>query len=398
MDTHETQPSTPGAETRLKKSPLAIRLAALAAGIVLAAFAVWMFRADVLTSGPMRAALAVFGFGREIPASAGPADGGGGPMGGVPVETARANAVRLAETVRAVGTFRSDESVIVRPEIAGRVIETPFAEGQVVEQGALLFRLDDSIAKAELVEAEAAYVLARQNNLRARELLEKGAGTARARDEALARMEMDRARVELARARLAKTRIQAPFAGIVGLRQVSVGDYVAAGQDLVNLESIDAVKLDFRIPERHLAALAVGQTVAAEVDAFSGRSFDGRVYAIDPQIDPAGHSIAVRARLPNPERRLRPGLFARVTLTVSESGESISIPEQAILLRGEKFFVYKVIDGKAALTSVEIGRRVAGRVQIVRGLAPGEEVVTAGQMKLQDGAPVRPVAAPKPGS
>ncbi len=371
-------------------SSLGIRLAALAAGIILAAFAVWVFRADVLTSGPGRAG--------ESPRASKDAPGAAGSMGGVPVETAKAKSLKLAETVRAVGTFRSDESVIVRPEIAGRVIETPFTEGQVVDQGALLFRLDDSIVKAELVEAEAAYVLARQNNQRARELLEKGAGTARARDEALARMEMDRARVELARARLAKTRIQAPFAGIVGLRQVSVGDYVAAGQDLVNIESIDAVKLDFRIPERHLAQLAVGQTVAAEVDAFPGRSFEGRVHAIDPQIDPAGHSIAVRARLPNPERRLRPGLFARVVLAVSESGESISIPEQAILPRGEKFFIYKVVDGKAALTPVEIGRRVAGQVQIVRGLAPGEEVVIAGQMKLQDGAPVQPIGPPAAGT
>lgn len=380
-------------------SSLGIRLAALAAGIILAAFAVWVFRADGLTSGPMRGALAVLGFAKDAPAGAGPgAAGPGGAMGGIPVETAKAKALKLAETVRAVGTFRSDESVIMRPEIAGRVIETPFTEGQVVDQGALLFRLDDSIVKAELVEAEAAYVLARQNNQRARELLEKGAGTARARDEALARMDMDRARVELARARLAKTRIQAPFAGIVGLRQVSVGDFVAAGQDLINIESIDAVKLDFRIPERHLAQLAVGQTVSAEVDAFPGRSFEGRVYAIDPQIDPAGHSIAVRARLPNPERRLRPGLFARVALAVSESGESISIPEQAILPRGEKFFIYKVVDGKAALTPVEIGRRVAGQVQVVRGLAPGEEVVTAGQMKLQDGAPVQPIGPPAAGN
>ncbi|MCC7015745.1 MAG: efflux RND transporter periplasmic adaptor subunit [Rhodospirillales bacterium] len=381
----------------MTKSPLAIRVGALVAALALIGIAVWVFRSDALSSGPLRKGLSALGLASGGPAA--PASAPGGAPPGVLVETARAAAAPLAETVRAVGTLRSDESVIVRPEIAGRIVDTPFAEGQVVEKAALLFRLDDSIAKAELVEAEAAYLLSRQNNVRARELLEKGAGTARARDEAFAKMEMDKARVELARARLAKTRIQAPFAGIVGLRKVSVGDYVAPGQDLVNLESVDTIKLDFRIPERYLAALAVGQKVSADMDSFPGRIFEGQVSAIDPQIDPAAHSIAVRATLPNPERVLRPGLFARVGLIVREKAESIAIPEQAIMPRGDKFFIYKVAGGKAVLTPVEIGRRASGRVEITRGIAAGEEVVVAGQLKLQDGAPVQPVApAPKPAS
>lgn len=402
MDTHENRPSMSSEEAGLTKSPLAIRVGALVAALALVGVAVWVFRSDALTSGPLRKGLSALGLASGGPAA--PASAPGGAPSGVPVETARAATSPLAETVRAVGTLRSDESVIVRPEIAGRVVDTPFAEGQVVEKNALLFRLDDSIAKAELVEAEAAYLLSRQNNVRARELLEKGAGTARARDEALAKMEMDKARVELARARLAKTRIQAPFAGIVGLRKVSVGDYVAPGQDLVNLESVDTIKLDFRIPERHLAALAVGQKVSADMDSFPGRIFEGQVFAIDPQIDPAAHSIAVRATLPNPERVLRPGLFARIGLTVREKTESIAIPEQAIMPRGDKFFIYKVAGGKAVLTPVEIGRRASGRVEITRGLSQGEEVVVAGQLKLQDGTPIQPISvqpvapAPKPGS
>lgn len=378
MDTHENPPLTPSDEVRLTKSSLGIRIATVAAALALIGVAVWVFRADAPAPAIARA---------------------GGVSSGVPVEIARAETAPLAETVRAVGTLRSDESVIVRPEIAGRIVETPFAEGQVVDKNALLFRLDDSIAKAELVEAEAAYVLSRQNNVRARELMEKGAGTARARDEAFARMEMDKARVELARARLAKTRIQAPFAGIAGLRKVSVGDYVAPGQDLVNLESIDTIKLDFRIPERHLGQLAVGQKVSADMDAFPGRIFAGQVFAIDPQIDSAAHSIAIRATLINPDRVLRPGLFARVGLMVRERTEAIAIPEQAIMPRGDKFFIYKVVGGKAALTPVEIGRRASGRVEITRGLGPGEEVVVAGQLKLQDGSPVQAVGpGPKPGS
>ena len=401
MDTHENRPSTPSDEVRLTKSPLAIRIVALAAALALIGVAVWLFRAGAPASGPLRAGLAALGLIATVPAAPtlGPGAGPGGAPSGVPVEIAKAESAPLAETVRAVGTLRSDESVIVRPEIAGRIVETPFAEGQVVDKNALLFRLDDSIAKAELVEAEAAYVLSRQNNVRARELMEKGAGTARARDEAGARMAMDKPRVELARARLAKTRIQATFAGIVGLRKVSVGDYVAPGQDLVNLESIDTIKLDFRIPERHLGALAVGQKVSADMDAFPGRIFEGQVFAIDPQIDASAHSIAVRATLINPDRVLRPGLFARVGLTVRERTESIAIPEQAIMPRGDKFFIYKIADGHAVLTPVEIGRRASGRVEITRGLRPGEEVVVAGQLKLQDGSPVQAVGpGPKPGT
>jgi membrane fusion protein (multidrug efflux system) len=143
------------------------------------------------------------------------------------------------------------------------------------------------------------------------------------------------------------------------------------------------------------------------MDSFPGRVFEGQVFAIDPQVDASAHSIAVRATLPNPDRVLRPGLFARVTLTVSDRSESISIPEQAIMPRSDKFFIYRVVDGKAVLTPVEIGRRAGGQVQIVRGLGAGDDVVIAGQLKLQDGTPVQAVGskpaqsnpvAPKPAS
>ncbi|MBM3565239.1 MAG: efflux RND transporter periplasmic adaptor subunit [Alphaproteobacteria bacterium] len=153
-----------------------------------------------------------------------------------------------------------------------------------------------------------------------------------------------------------------------------------------------------------MGALAVGQKIIAELDAFSGKTFEGEVYAIDPLIDVAGRSIAVRANLPNPGRALRPGLFARVTLVVEERARAVVVPEQAIVPQGGNFFVFKVADGKAALVPVEIGRRAAGRVEIVKGVHPGESVVVAGQIKIRDGVPVRPIApspapsAPKPGN
>jgi membrane fusion protein (multidrug efflux system) len=331
--------------------------------------------------------------GAKTVAAQGP--GADGPPA-VPVEMGPVEIGTVINDVTVVGSLRSNEAVIIRPEIAGRITEINIAEGDRIAKDALLFRLDDAIYRAELAEAEASFNLSRQNYQRARELYGRGAGTERARDEAFAKLEIDRASVELKKTRLSKTRIEAPFQGIVGLRKVSVGDYVQVGQDLVNLEDIDPVKADFRIPERHLGIVKDGQKVRIEVDAYPGRVFEGAVYAIDPQIDVATRSLGVRARLPNPERLLRPGLFARITLLVEERRNAVIVPEQALMPRGNDRFVFKVMNGKAMLTKVEIGLRRAGKVEITRGLSAGDVIVTAGHLKIQDGVPVQaPVAVPK---
>ncbi|HSH42781.1 MAG TPA: efflux RND transporter periplasmic adaptor subunit, partial [Arenicellales bacterium] len=205
---------------------------------------------------------------------------------------------------------------------------------------------------------------------------------------ALARLESARAAEQLSQARLDKTDVAAPFAGILGLRRVSPGDYVTPGQDLVNLEDIDPIKVDFRIPERFLSSLAAGQTIRVRVDAFPDRAFDGEVYAIDPQIDPGGRSIAIRARIDNADRVLRPGLFARVRLIVAERPESLVVPEQAIVPRGEQRYVFRVVDDQAVLTEVRLGQRQAGDVEVLDGLDDGDIVVTAGQLKIRDGSAV----------
>lgn len=311
----------------------------------------------------------------------------------IPVEVATARQEPLAQELTAVGTLLADESVIIRPEIGGRISEILFEEGQRVERGALLFRLDNSIYQAELDQAQADLALSRRNADRAQELFRKGSGTARSLDEAAASLESNTARVALARARLAKTELRAPFAGVLGLRQVSVGDYVNPGQALVNLEDLDPVKVDFRVPETELARLRTGQALRIRVDAFPGRSFAGEVYALDPRIDAQARSVSLRARVGNPEAVLRPGLFARVALVVATDENAVLIPEQAVFPRGEQRLVYRVLDGKATLTPVLTGSRGNGLVQIREGLAAGDVVVTAGQIKLRDGAPVRPVNA-----
>ena len=306
----------------------------------------------------------------------------------VPVEASKVVAAPLSEQVTAIGTLLSDEAVTISSEIAGRLKEIHFEEGQPVEKGALLFSLDDSVYRAQLDDASAKLKLAAQTNKRTSTLFSNKYATAQSADEATSNLAVNTAAVELARVQLDKTRITAPFAGIVGLRHVSAGEYITAGQALVNLEAIDPVKADFRVPEKFLPAIRVGQTIKIKVDAFPEDSFEGRVYAIDPRLDVAGRSLLVRAMVPNRDQRLRPGLFARVTVLLQLKEDALSVPEQAIVPQGESQFVFKIVDGKAKLTKVKIGTRRDGRVEIVEGLTAGDQVVTAGQLKIRDGSPV----------
>ncbi len=330
------------------------------------------------------------------------ARGPGGPPGGfaVPVEAEAVTIGRIAEEILAVGSLRSNESVLLRPEVAGRIAAIDFAEGARVKAGETLVQLDDSVPRAELAQAEANLALAQANSARAQELFARGAGSAAARDQATATLRTGLATVELARARLGKYRLLAPFDGIVGLRRASPGEFVNVGQEIVNIESIDPIKLDFRVPEVALAAIRPGQALTVRVDAFPGRSFPGEIYAIDPAADSAGRSIAVRAVLPNPDGVLRPGLFARVVLTVREEPEAVLVPEAAVVPFGGRILVMKVVDGKATPQPVTLGLRRDGKVQITEGLAAGDVVITAGQMKAAPGAAVAvmPPAAPQPPS
>lgn len=340
---------------------------------------------------------ALLWYARDMPRAADSGAKPGGPPGGGPpavaVEAAKVRVGAITRDIAAIGNMRSNESVVLRPEVAGRISEIHFDEGATVAKGDDLISLDASVYEAELQQAEASRELSRRNYERATELLQKKAGTVRARDEALERMSVDEATVALARARLAKLTIKAPFAGIVGLRQVSIGDYVKEGQDMVNLESIDPIKVDFRVPEIFLPAVAEGQTLRLTIDAFPGRTFEGVVYAVDPRLDPVGRSVAVRARIPNSDGTLRPGLFARVRLIVEERDDAIIIPEQAVVPKGERLLVYRIVDGKAKETEVSLGQRHGGEVEVTKGLGPDDMVVTAGQIKLRDGAPVRVVAS-----
>jgi membrane fusion protein (multidrug efflux system) len=323
-----------------------------------------------------------------------PGGGSGGEMPPVPVLMAKVEVAPAQDTFRAVGSLLADESVVLRAEIAGRISFLDIAEGAAVEQGRILARMADEEWVALLKQSEAALALQELKIRRAEELRDKKVVSQQEYDETVAARDQARAALALARARLDKTVIRAPFGGILGLRKVSPGDYLEAGQELVNLESIDPVKVDFGVPERFAVSLKPGQIVNVRINAFPDEVFSGEVYAIDPRIDVTTRSFLLRARIANPGGRLRPGMFADAELVLAVRDDALWIPEQAIVPIGERRFVYVVSEGKAHMTPVQIGLRKPGFVEIVSGLRAGDIVVSEGQQKLQEGAAVAAVTLP----
>ncbi len=324
----------------------------------------------------------------KAPASA-PGAGVGGASAGVAVEATKVAVASLPQAITTVGSLRSDESITVRPEVAGRISTIAFSEGQRVAKGALLVRLDPTVNDAEVSQARANQWLAKSKFDRAVDLSKSNFISGQAKDEAESNLKVADAALQLAEAKREKMDIRAPFSGIIGLRSVSVGDYVKEGTDLVNLESIDPLKVDFRVPELYLMQVKVGQTLQVALDALPGKTHQGTVFAINPLVDAAGRSIVIRALVKNADTSLRPGMFARVRLITDHRQDSLVVPEQALVPQGTEQFVFKVVDGKAQRVKVDIGQRRDAKVEIVQGLAAEDVVVTAGQLKLRDGTPVR---------
>ncbi|KZD12586.1 efflux RND transporter periplasmic adaptor subunit [Oceanibaculum pacificum] len=309
-----------------------------------------------------------------------------------PVEVAKVTIDTVRREINAVGSLLPNESVILQPEISGRISRILFEDVQKVERGAALVELDKEILQAELAQAEANLALARANFDRADTLLKQGTGTARTRDEALARLRSDQAGQELAKARLDKTTIRAPFAGVLGLRNLSVGRYVTPADTIVALQQIDPLKAEFRVPEVYLTSVNVGQKIEMTADALAGRDFVGEIYAIDPQIDIDGRSLRIRALVPNKDGALSPGLFIRLTIIASVRENAVLVPESAITPIGQERYVYKLQDDKAVLTKVNLGSRRPGMVEVLKGLSPEDVVIIAGQTRLRDGIKVEVVA------
>jgi len=321
------------------------------------------------------------------------APGGGGPPGEMklPVETVTLKPQALAGGLQTVGSLRADESVVVRPELPGRVQRIHFEEGGRVSAGQPLFTLDASIARANLTEAQANLENSRRSATRAGQLSKDKLIAASDYDKARATLGVDQARVASARTTLEKMTLRAPFSGQVGLRKVSVGEFVTVGQELVTLVRLDPIEVDFSVPENALSQLHTAQKIRITVDAFPGDEFGGEVSAIDPVIDANSRSAHLRAKIANPDYRLRPGQFAQLHLdTGTGNASALLVPEQALMQDGDTRFVYTVVDGKAKKTTIKTGTRVPGLVQVTEGLKAGDVVITAGQAKpmMHEGMPV----------
>lgn len=295
--------------------------------------------------------------------------------------------VSLARNVSAVGSLSSENSVMLRPEITGRIAVINFQEGGPVTQGQVLVELDSSVPRAQLEQAQAALALVTSQYRRAQELTKQGFISAQARDESASELKVQQAAVALAKAQLEKTSITAPFDGLAGLRHVSVGDYVSPGSDLVLLESIDPLNVDFRIPEQFLGMVHVGTRISLRFDALADAVREGVVGAISPLVDVGGRSILLRAKVPNSDASLRPGMFARVRLQFDDK-ETLMVPEAAIAPGGEMNYVYRVDGDRVTQAGVMLGQRQGGKVEIVHGLEEGDRVLISGLQKVVDGSRV----------
>jgi len=309
----------------------------------------------------------------------------------MPVEAATVKQEALVRSIVAVGSLLANEQVMLQPEFEGKVVTIHFKEGQKVNKDDLLITLDDSIYMAELNQAEARLKLSQANTRRINALRKKGLSNEQEEDQAVSELGVNKASRVLARTRLQKMAIHAPFAGTVGLRSISEGDYLPRGQDIVTLINSNPIKLEFRIPEVYLSEVAIGQSVDVLVDAFRGEKFSGEVYAIAPEVDVGGRSFMVRAQIANDDNRLIPGLFAQVELVLERKENALLIPEAALMPAGDQQYVYRIEDGKAVRAEVSLGMRQGDLVEIISGLDAGAQVVTAGQMKIMDGSKVQPL-------
>lgn len=368
----------------------------MAVGVLVAVAALAYFLINAGPSGP--AATGVKGEAKPTSAAEAKGDakdkagaaksGPGGPGGPTPVEVVVVKPVMVQEDLLAVGSLRSNESVILRPEVSGRIASIGFRDGQAVKKGQLLVGLDATLNQAEVAQYQAEYDLALSSLKRSEDLARQKFISSSAQETAASNAQVAEARLKLAQARLSKMQIVAPFDGVVGIRGVSLGDYVKDGTDLVNVEDVRNLKVDFRLPERSLSQIQVGQSIEVVADALPNERWQGQIEAVNPRIDANGRSVELRARLDNASGRLRPGMFVRVRVIVGERN-GLMVPEEAIVPQGEEFYVYRVVEGAARRVPVKIGVRRAAQVEIVQGVAAGDQVVTAGMRLSRDGQPVR---------
>ena len=322
------------------------------------------------------------------------------PMPAPVVDAVEVRADRFEPTLEAVGTVAAVQGVEVSNEVAGVVTEIRFESGDQVKAGQVLVILDDSVDRADLEGLRAAEKLAEIKLNRNTTLLRDRAVSRGDVDEATAQLDQARALVKAKQATIDKKTIRAPFAGQLGIRQADLGEFLPEGSPIVPLQSLDPVYVDFSLPERHLSALGEGQAVRVLVAAYPERVFEGEIQAISPAIDTSTRNLKLRARLENPDLALRPGMFARVSALLPVEEQVLTLPREAISFNtyGDSVFLIAEQDGttKVQRRQVKTGAVIGEAVVIEDGLALGERVVLAGQVKLMNGQEVQITGASTP--
>jgi len=315
--------------------------------------------------------------------------GGGGPMG-LPVEVAVARTDTVRDEIAATGQIEALQSIDLRPEVEGRIVEFLVREGQEVDKDTPLFKVDDAQLQAQVAQLAAQRDLAQQALTRTKGLVQQNASSAADLERAEATARSAQAEYDLQRIRLDRTTVRAPFAGVVGQRYVSLGDYVTTSTRLASLHTVNPQRATFQVPERFARLLRPGQEVTFRVAAIPGRDFTGEVDFVDPVVQLPGRTILVKARVPNGQRLLQPGMFIEARLVTAVRANAIVVPEDAVVPLQGASFVWVVRDGKAERRSVALGVRTPGFVEVTSGVDTGAQVVVGGLELLAPGVPVRP--------
>jgi len=313
--------------------------------------------------------------------------GGGGPMG-LPVEAAVARVDTVRDEIAATGQIEAVQSIDLHPEVEGRITDILIREGQEVEKGTPLFKVDDAQLRAQAAQLEAQRDLAQQDLARVKQLEQQNASSAADLERADATARSAQAQYDQARIKLERTSVRAPFAGVVGQRYVSLGDYVTTSTRLVSLQTVNPQRASFQVPERFARQLRPGQEVTFSVAAIPGRDFTGEVDFVDPVVQLPGRTILVKARVPNAQRLLQPGMFIEAHLVTAVRPKAIVIPEDAVVPLQGANFVWVVSEGKVQRRPVSLGVRTPGFVEVTTGVSPDEQVVVGGLELLAPGMPV----------
>ena len=345
------------------------------------------------------AAMLAIGCGSQDSSEGGPP----GPPAPV-VTTVLVSPEEVHDMVELVGQLDSVNSVILKPEISGVVASIAFEEGAAVKEGDALVHLRDREQRARLREARANVALALTSYERAQSLEARNVQSTAALESAEAELEIAKARLDLASLQLDRTVVRAPFDGVTGPRMVSPGERVNPGGDrgpggsgdasgLVRIDSLDEMELVFAVPETVMALVRTDMKVALRVAPFPGEIFEGHIYFVDPRVNATSRRVLAKARIPNPEHKLRPGLFAKLDVEVAKREAALMVPEDAVVYGRDGTFVWRVVDNRAEQVPVELGIRLPGRVELRSGVQAGDRVVSAGTHKVRPGSVVRDVAS-----